>query len=291
MQHKYAWPVRVLVATLSCYFAETEAPCCRGDRGASPIKRLNTGGTPCVLDFRLPRSVPPPWWWGALRPPWPPSLRPPSGPAPNRTGGSAPWRSAGGTLFIGGTFTQVQDRSGKAQVRSGLAAIDLATCELTSWTAAANGEVLSIAVSGSTVYVGGSFTNVGGASRSNLAALSVSHRTGAAVQPRDQQAGEGTRHFRLHPVCRRRVRQGRGHEPVQAGRVLPRQRRLGLRLAAQGQRQGQHAGAQHRRRARLRRRAVHHPERAGRQPLSRRRERLHGQERLRLRPTARCSRS
>ncbi len=80
---------------------------------------------------------------------------------------------SGGTLFIGGTFTQVTDRSGKAQVRSRLAAIDVATCDLTSWTAAANGEVLSIAVSGSTVYVGGSFTSVGGASRSNIAALSV----------------------------------------------------------------------------------------------------------------------
>ena len=87
---------------------------------------------------------------------------------------------SGGTLFIGGTFTQVQDRSGKAQVRTRLAAIDVATCDLTSWTAAADGEVLSIAVSGSTVYVGGSFTNVGGASRSNLAALSL---TSAQVQP------------------------------------------------------------------------------------------------------------
>ena len=31
---------------------------------------------------------------------------------------------SGGTLFIGGTFTQVQDRSGKAQVRTRLAAVD-----------------------------------------------------------------------------------------------------------------------------------------------------------------------
>src|SRR6476619_4662704 len=86
---------------------------------------------------------------------------------------------SGGTLFIGGTFTQVQDRSGKNQVRSRLAAIDVATCDLTSWTAAANGEVLSIAVSGNTVYVGGSFTTVGDASRSNIAALSA---TSAQVQ-------------------------------------------------------------------------------------------------------------
>lgn len=79
-----------------------------------------------------------------------------------------------GTLFIGGTFTSVQDRSGVARARTRLAAIDVATCDLTSWTAPANGEVLSIAVAGSTVYVGGSFTSVGSASRSYLAALSAS---------------------------------------------------------------------------------------------------------------------
>ena len=81
---------------------------------------------------------------------------------------------SGGTLFIGGSFTQVQDRSGKSQTRTRLAAIDTATCDLTSWTAAADGEVLAMAVAGGTVYVGGSFTTVGGAARGSIAALSAS---------------------------------------------------------------------------------------------------------------------
>jgi hypothetical protein len=51
---------------------------------------------------------------------------------------------------------------------------------LTSWTAAADGEVLAIAVAGNTVYIGGSFTNVGGAARSSIAALSAAS---AQVQP------------------------------------------------------------------------------------------------------------
>jgi hypothetical protein len=39
--------------------------------------------------------------------------------------------------------------------------------------------VLALAVSGSTVYAGGSFTSVGGQARRNLAALNI--RTGAAT--------------------------------------------------------------------------------------------------------------
>lgn len=76
-----------------------------------------------------------------------------------------------GTLYIGGTFTHVKDRAGVSRVRSGLAAVDVATCDLKDWTAAADGEVLALAVSGDTVYVGGAFLHVGGAVRNRLAAL------------------------------------------------------------------------------------------------------------------------
>jgi hypothetical protein len=86
----------------------------------------------------------------------------------------------GGTLYIGGTFTHVKDRSGVSQVRGGLAAVDTATCDLTDWTAATDGAVLDLVVSGTTVYAGGAFKHVGGLTRSRLAALDASS---AAVLP------------------------------------------------------------------------------------------------------------
>jgi hypothetical protein len=87
---------------------------------------------------------------------------------------------SGSTLYIGGSFTHVKSRAGVTNVRGGLAAIDTATCDLTGWTAAADGTVLDLAVSGTTVYVAGAFKHVGGAARSRLAALDASS---AAVLP------------------------------------------------------------------------------------------------------------
>jgi hypothetical protein len=87
---------------------------------------------------------------------------------------------SGGTLFIGGNFTHVVDRSGVSRVRGGLAAVDTASCDLLPWTAATDGNVADLEVSGSTVYVGGNFTHVGGQSRGRLAALDA---TTAAVLP------------------------------------------------------------------------------------------------------------
>lgn len=88
-----------------------------------------------------------------------------------------------GTLYVGGSFTHVKDRAGVSRVRSGLAAVDVATCELKDWTAAADGEVLALAVSGSTVYVGGAFLHVGGAVRNRLAALDSTTAEVAAFSP------------------------------------------------------------------------------------------------------------
>jgi hypothetical protein len=86
---------------------------------------------------------------------------------------------SGGTLYIGGTFTHVVDRSGVSRVRGGLAAIDTATCDLLPWTAATNGNVADLEVSGSTVYAGGGFTSIGGLARDRLAALDAT--TGAVL--------------------------------------------------------------------------------------------------------------
>ncbi|MBV6404613.1 MAG: hypothetical protein IT228_00560 [Flavobacteriales bacterium] len=78
-----------------------------------------------------------------------------------------------GGWIIGGAFTQVG-----GQPRQHLAHI-LADGSLASWSPAVNGLVLSLALKGDTVYLGGLFSNVNSAARSNLAAVRLS--TGANV--------------------------------------------------------------------------------------------------------------
>jgi hypothetical protein len=81
----------------------------------------------------------------------------------------------GGTVYLGGSFTQVNSTT-----RNRLAACDAATGNLLSWNPNANGVVRALKVSpaGTRVYVGGDFSAVGGAARSRVAALSPS--SGAA---------------------------------------------------------------------------------------------------------------
>lgn len=82
-----------------------------------------------------------------------------------------------GTLYLGGDFTQVRDLAGNAHPRRHLAAVDVQSCELTAWTAAADAEVLALVVSGTTVYIGGDFLAVAGQARSRIASLDAA--TGA----------------------------------------------------------------------------------------------------------------
>ncbi|HUK77281.1 MAG TPA: cadherin-like beta sandwich domain-containing protein [Thermoleophilia bacterium] len=75
----------------------------------------------------------------------------------------------GSTLYVGGNFSSVGGLT-----RNNIAALDGATGAATSWdpdTGGANGSVLALAVSGSTVYAGGEFTTIGGRSCNYLAAL------------------------------------------------------------------------------------------------------------------------
>ncbi|HEX8120064.1 MAG TPA: hypothetical protein VF549_02255 [Solirubrobacteraceae bacterium] len=83
---------------------------------------------------------------------------------------------SGTSLFIGGTFSDVgvEARDDLAKVSTtGVGAVDA------TW-APANGStaVLALAVSGANLYVGGSFTHLGGQSRNNIAKLST---TGAGA--------------------------------------------------------------------------------------------------------------
>jgi hypothetical protein len=81
----------------------------------------------------------------------------------------------GGVVYVGGDFTSVN--SG-ASLRGRIAALDSITGTATSWNPnATSGAVWTIAAEGSTIYVGGSFINIGGAGRNRIAQLSSGSNT------------------------------------------------------------------------------------------------------------------
>jgi hypothetical protein len=82
----------------------------------------------------------------------------------------------GDTAYLGGSF-QNAIVNGKKISRKWLAAVNLRTGALLPWAPVANGNVTAIAASGSSLYIGGKFTRVGGQARGGLA--SVNTRTGA----------------------------------------------------------------------------------------------------------------
>ena len=86
----------------------------------------------------------------------------------------------GDTVYVGGSFSSATDASGRWVSSSRLAAIDGTTGVLdSSWQAPANGTVSALATDGTQLFVGGSFSNLAGASRKNLGAVSLA--TGSAT--------------------------------------------------------------------------------------------------------------
>ncbi len=85
---------------------------------------------------------------------------------------------SGPTVYAGGDFDHIG-----GQDRNHIAAIDATTGAATSWNPDPNGigtrPAEPLAVSGSTVYVGGGFTSIGGQPRNRIAALDAT--TGAAT--------------------------------------------------------------------------------------------------------------
>ncbi|MGH3141004.1 MAG: hypothetical protein ACRDQE_14830 [Gaiellales bacterium] len=86
-----------------------------------------------------------------------------------------------GVIYIGGGFTAVRPAgsSSGSVTRNHVAALSQATGQVLPWNPNANGTVQTLAASSGTIYLGGSFSSVGGASHSRLAA--VDPTTGAVI--------------------------------------------------------------------------------------------------------------
>ncbi|MFE1646131.1 PKD domain-containing protein, partial [Microbacterium sp. P01] len=97
------------------------------------------------------------------------------------------WTQAivGNTVFVGGEFTTARPAGAAegvdTQPRANLMAYNLTTGEMTSWNPGANAIIKSIVASpdGSRIYVGGSFTTIGGQARTRVAAFDAA--TGALL--------------------------------------------------------------------------------------------------------------
>ena len=81
-------------------------------------------------------------------------------------------RVVGNITYVGGTFARVVAPDGSTRPRANLAAFDTRTGALVEgFRADTNGQVRALVSDGSTLWVSGSFTTIGGVSRSRIAAL------------------------------------------------------------------------------------------------------------------------
>jgi hypothetical protein len=84
---------------------------------------------------------------------------------------------SGNVMYVGGQFTMVRPHGaspGSGEVRRrNVAAFNATTGAVLRWNPGANGTVRTIAVAPSRVYLGGTFTSVGGRARKNIAAVST----------------------------------------------------------------------------------------------------------------------
>ncbi len=86
----------------------------------------------------------------------------------------------GNTAYLGGQFTaMIPSGGGTSVARNHVAAVDMTTGALLPWNPNVNGTVYTLLSSGGNIYIGGSFTNVGGAAHKNLAEVDGS--SGALV--------------------------------------------------------------------------------------------------------------
>jgi hypothetical protein len=98
---------------------------------------------------------------------------------------SAPVRALtidGSTVYLAGDFTGTDAINGSL-TRNGLAAVDATTGRANAWDPSASGEADALAVSGTNVAVGGSFSSLGAEIRHNAAALDEADGTLTAWNP------------------------------------------------------------------------------------------------------------
>jgi hypothetical protein len=85
---------------------------------------------------------------------------------------------SGGTVYLGGNFTQVG-----GQVRNYLAAVNASDAALTSWNPNADNTVQTMILNGSIIYAGGSFTTIAGQVRNKIAAINTASSTVTSWNP------------------------------------------------------------------------------------------------------------
>ncbi|MGB2867259.1 MAG: T9SS type A sorting domain-containing protein [Bacteroidota bacterium] len=91
--------------------------------------------------------------------------------------------TSGNTIYIGGSFTSVGPVGGATVTRNYIAALDATTGAVTSWDPNADSWVTCLAVSGTVVYAGGYFDNMGGQARGKLAAIDRGTGSPTSWQP------------------------------------------------------------------------------------------------------------
>lgn len=78
---------------------------------------------------------------------------------------------SGNTIYLGGTFTQVQVIGSVAVNRTNLAAYNIDTKEITLWSPNPNNSVHTLVIDGNAIYVGGSFTTIQNTARNHIASF------------------------------------------------------------------------------------------------------------------------
>lgn len=80
---------------------------------------------------------------------------------------------SGSTIYVGGSFTEATDATGKVFSRRSAAAINAKTGRVMSWNPYTNGTVNAIAVKGRYVYLGGAFSRARGHALHNVAKVAA----------------------------------------------------------------------------------------------------------------------